>query len=591
MNTVRLFIVLLLLVPFSCAAPFTFDKVIGAIPNVNSVDVDGRRKVFDFIVVGSGASGSVVAARLANETNKKVLLLEGGALGTGQRAVGGTDYVLADFETDPVTGQQTLGTPLTRYDAILFWDTVRAARDVLDSTWNVSGVGPTPFFLQAKVIGGNQASNGGNWYTPTDIDFDHWNIPGFTGADMRPYFKKVENATDLGFPNRGTSGPINLRFASFIPQDNIRYKDAALAAGYSMAGDIGSGTLVQGIYETPQSSKAGVRTSSSANYLAKVLYKSNLDFRTSAVVTKVLFNSNNRSIGVEYVNKQGQTRHVYATGEVILAAGELQVCKILYNSGIGPASILNAFGKPHIVVNEIIGQKIRNHLRSGLTYFDPTLVNPNFYTLSAASNQFASTGTGLLDKSNGYAITYFSNTTKYSYPDIMINAGGTAGGDPAGAYGQRIPVTVTLGINRYANGSINLTSSDPLAGITYNSNSFLIEDDVEAVAKGFMEARRIMGFWEGEPTELTPGAGVQTLDELKDWVRTHPNAACHYHGGVPMGLDSSAPCDTKWRVRGVSRLRIVGPSIAPGPVYIGMQGLANVLGEKGTDLIKADYGL
>jgi len=100
-----------------------------------------------------------------------------------------------------------------------------------------------------------------------------------------------------------------------------------------------------------------------------------------------------------------------------------------------------------------------------------------------------------------------------------------------------------------------------------------------------------MSFWNGNAIEVSPGSGYETEEELIPWIRENAQTCCHYHGAVPMGTDSSSPCDTRWKVRGVQQLRIVGPSIVPAPVFLGMQGLALALGEKGTDMIKEDNGL
>jgi choline dehydrogenase-like flavoprotein len=550
---------------------------------------------YDFIVVGSGASGSVVAARLAEETTQRILLLEGGAKGSGQRDVGGDDYVATYFKTDPVTGQQVRDVPLTRYDVPLMADSIRLAPQELNNMWNIIPNGP--FFAQAKVIGGNQATNGLLWSVPQKVDFDNWNLPGYTSATMWPIMKRIENATETGIVNptdRGYSGKTNIKFSSFIQTEALRFREATVAAGYPLGLDQDDGTLEVGTYLAQNNIKDGIRQSTSISYLAPLLKanKWNLSFRTSAVVTRVLFDLFNNAIGVEYYDevKKGY-KQVRALKEVIIAAGDLQTAKILFNSGIGPRSVLQAFGKPLRVVNDLIGQKIRNHQRVSMQYTDATLINANIFNYPAASIQYARTKDGLIEGSKGLMfLNYNSGYGGNQYPDLQAIPGLLAGLTPTNPYTQGFAVTVALAHNAYANGTLNLTSSNPLDATVFTPNLFAVQSDAERVALGILEARRIMQFWNGSAVETAPGPDYDTVAELIPWIRRVAGSTCHYYGSAPMGTDPSLPTDPNMMVRGVQKLRLVGPAIIPNMVYPGMQPLAVALGEKATDLIKAKYG-
>eukprot|EP00026_Physarum_polycephalum_P005318 Phypoly_transcript_05350.p1 GENE.Phypoly_transcript_05350~~Phypoly_transcript_05350.p1 ORF type:complete len:590 (+),score=77.56 Phypoly_transcript_05350:143-1912(+) len=557
--------------------------------NTEKLDLLGQRLVYDFIVVGAGASGCIVAARLAKETNKTVLLLEGGHKGTGQRDIGGTDYVASKFETDPVTGAQILGTPLTRYDLPLFSDTIRQANDVLDTTWNISNIGY--FYNQSKAIGGNQVANGAGWFVPQKKDFDLWNLPGFNSTEFFPYFTNLENATSTNYTvGRGLSGPTNIEFGSFLPREQSMLVDAAKLAGYPNGGDFSNGNITEGYYYWQFTTKQGIRQTSSITFLAKALEtRPNLDFRTSAAVTRVLFSPNNTAIGVEYSDRNGNLRRVYARKEVILSAGTLQTAKILFNSGIGPLSILTAFNKPQRVVNEIVGQKISNQQRATVTYSDPTFPLPNFYTLPAASVQFARNGQGAFNKQTIGISHRVSNSAPYPEIHITPFAGGITPTDP---YGNTLQIWVFLTRQIYANATLNLTSSDPLDGTFFVTNSLVVPADAEKMALGMLEARRIMTYWNSSTiTEISPGTNYTTVEQLVPWIQANPFSSCHYYSSAPMGTDPSYPTDPRMRVRGVQHLRVVGPASAPTPVFFGMQALAMALGEKGVDLIKEDHNL
>jgi choline dehydrogenase len=552
-------------------------------------------EIWDFIVVGAGASGSVVAGRLAEETNQQILLLEGGAQGTGQRDVGGDDYVATYFKTDPVTGKQKRGTPLTRYDVPTMADSIRMAPAELENMWDITANGP--FFAQAKVVGGNQATNGLAWSMPQKVDFDNWNLVNYTAAKMWPYMKRIENVTETGIVNHadhGYSGRTNIKFASFVQAESLMFKNASVAAGYPAGLDQNNGTLEEGVFLNQNNIKAGIRQSSSILYLAPLLKanKWNLRFRTSAVVTRVLFDLLRRAIGVEYYDEEKNSyKKVYARKEVIIAAGDLQTAKLLFNSGIGPRSILDAFGKPHIVVNEMIGQKIRNHQRVSMQYSDNTLANANFYSYPAASIQYARTGEGIIEGKGIIMLNFYSGYGPTPYPDLTAIPGLLAGFTPTNPYSQGFAVTVALAHNLYANGTLNLTSSNPLHATKFTANVFAVQEDVERVALGVLEVRRIMQYWNGSAVEVAPGPSYDTVERLVPWIRSAAGTTCHYYGSAPMGTDPSFPTDPNMMVRGVERLRLVGPAVIPGMVYPGMQPLAVALGEKGTDLIKEQHGL
>jgi len=291
---------------------------------------------------------------------------------------------------------------------------------------------------------------------------------------------------------------------------------------------------------------------------------------------------------VEYVDSDGNDCAAFATREVILAAGTLQTAKILYNSGIGPESVLNAFDIPPRVVNPMIGQKIRNHQRIMMMYNDPTLLNPNFFNYPSSVVQYATTGLGFLEGKESWNVQMQINPSS-PFPDAQATVGAVAGSTPSDLYSQQLTLTLTLNINLYANATLNLTSDDPLAPTFFTTNIFAVPEDAMTVAKGIIEVRRIMSFWNGTLNETSPGPAYVTVDDLIPWVKRFGTTACHYYSSVPMGIDSSFPVDPKMKLRGIADLRIVGPPIVPNHVFLGMQALALMLGEKGTDLIKADY--
>jgi len=236
----------------------------------------------------------------------------------------------------------------------------------------------------------------------------------------------------------------------------------------------------------------------------------------------------------------------------------------------------------------LLAKKTRNQQRSIMTFQDPGLLNANFYTIPDTSIEYASTGTGVYDKLSSLVMAKVDSSSPY--PDIQISIG-AAGTSTADAYGQTLSVVVFLNLNQYANGTLNLTSSNPLAPTSFNANTFVVQQDANLVAKGFIEARKIMAKFSSTVYEVAPGPSIADEQDLVTWIRANPSTACHYYGSAPMGTTSSSPCDVRMRVRGVQGLRLVGPIVVPGQVVVGMQALATALGEKGTDLIIEDWGL
>jgi choline dehydrogenase len=281
-----------------------------------------------------------------------------------------------------------------------------------------------------------------------------------------------------------------------------------------------------------------------------------------------------------------------------MAAGSLQTTKILYHSGIGPQSILDAFGIPHRVVNDVIGQKIRNHQRVSMIFNDINGGNANFYGSQAAHLEYASQGTGLV-ANRGYVFVHFNSSVPsyVPYPDLQASPNTYAPGtgltlSQSDAYAQQFIIIIGLNHNAYANGTLNLTSSDPLAPTFFTANLFVMEDDINRGLSAIAEVRRLVTFWPGRVEEVSPGTSYTTPDQLTAWIKaTGATTFCHYYGTHPMGTNPTDPCTPRMMLNGVQRLRLVGPAIIPQTVYPGMQMLSTVLGEKGTDLIKEDHGL
>jgi len=185
----------------------------------------------------------------------------------------------------------------------------------------------------------------------------------------------------------------------------------------------------------------------------------------------------------------------------------------------------------------------------------------------------------------------------YPYPDSQASPNPYVPSPSTSAsydaiYAQRMLFLVSLNINEYNNGTLNLTSSDPLAPSSFVANLFAHDSDAQRGARAIRKLRKLMNSnWNGTAVEITPGANLDSDEQLIPWIRKNAVSFCHYYATHPMGTDPSAPCDARMKLRKVTGLRIVGPaSIPEKPIFPGMQQLATLLGEKGTDLILEDHG-
>lgn len=311
-------------------------------------------------------------------------------------------------------------------------------------------------------------------------------------------------------------------------------------------------------------------------------------------MTQVLFDSPTSTVarGVECVDYRGGVHRYYADKEIVLSAGTFGSPKILFNSGIGPESTLAAFGKPLRKISPNVGQRIRNQQGLSMQWQDTSLTHVNFYWTDPANIAFTQYGTDYYTPAQNVELSVKVNPD-HPINDILIgqDVGTSSASSP---FGETFQLSVTLTYNNYANGTLNLTTSDPLGPTLWSTNYFEIEDDVNTLALGILKAREVMSQWpsSGNLTELYPGPQYATYDQLVDFIyanRSSLTIQCHYHSSVYVGTHESSPLDPRMRVRGIQRLRVADASSAGGQVSIGMQATATVLGLKGANLIIEDH--
>ena len=535
-------------------------------------------KDYDYIIVGAGSAGCVLANRLSEDPANKVLLVEAG--GSDRR------FFI----------QMPIGYGVTYHQKKVNW---------MYSTEPSPDADNKPsYWPRGKVMGGSSSINAMVYVRGNPKDFDEWSEagnPGWSYKEVLPYFKKMESWQNGADNFRGGDGPLHVSEVSnqLHPLcDN--FLSAAQEIGIKLNPDM-NGEKQEGVGNYQITTHKGQRMSASRAYIWPKKGRSNLTIVKNARVTKVLI-KNKRAYGVEYL-KSGKTHKATALREVILSAGSINSPQLLQLSGVGPKNILEQASVPIVHDSPAVGENLQDHL--GVSYFYkskvPTLndqlrpVLGKIYQglryiflrrgpLSLSVNQsggFIRTRDDL-EKPN---IQLYFSPVSYSLesPDrrAMMSP------DPFSA--------MLLGISNCSprsRGSVHLRSSDPLKTPIIRPNYLSNEDDVKDLLAGVKILRKLAKTDSFRPVigeEFRPGPQCQTdeqmIQHIKDtvWTVFHPSSTCR------MGSDpKSNVVDSDLKVYGIEGLRVVDASIFPSLVCGNINAATIMVGEKASDLILKD---
>ena len=508
---------------------------------------------YDFIVVGAGSAGSVVANRLSENPEATVLVLEAGGTEIG-----------ANVE-NPSVWFTLLGSPID-------W----GYRSVPQPGLN----GRTTYEPRGKIIGGTSQLYLMMHIRGHRMDYDNWaynGCPGWSYDDVLPYFQKLEDQEDETSELAGHGGPlsvINAKNHEHHPLSEV-FIHACRELGYPATEDF-NGRHMEGTGWHHINVKDGKRHSTAVAYLLPAFVRDNLTLSSSSHATRLLFDGNRkRCVGVEYVEGQ-QTKKVFANKEVIVCLGAIESPHLLLNSGIGSAQQLSNFGLPVIVDLPGVGENFHNHVLTGLISETREPVAPGKLNTSEVA---------LFTKSDpGYPTPDLQFNFVHLPFDIIV--------------GRDNPNSVSLipGLQHpLSRGWVRLASGDPLARPLINPNYLAVDHDVQRMKQMIDIGRQIFA---SKPfarvltgRELLPGPDVKTDDELTRFVREHSDSYHHQVGSCKMGQDALSVVDPHLRVYGVDGLRVadasVMPSIVTGNIHTGIVMIA----EKCADLVKQANGL
>ena len=505
---------------------------------------------YDFIVVGAGAGGSVVANRLSEIADAQVLLLEAGGSDIPENArIPQLWFTLLGSEVD--------------------WSYSSTPQPALNDRQT--------FEPRGKIPGGSS-----NFYIMMHIrghrsDWDNYaygGCPGWAYDDVLKYFQKSELQEDDTNPTGGKDGMISLINAKdHGPNPTSQaFIDACLELGFPPTDDF-NGPNMEGTGWHHVNIKDGKRHSAREAYLEPFMDRGNLTISTNSMATRLLFEGN-RCVGVEYV-QDGETKTAKATREVIVCGGAIESPKLLMLSGIGPADHLAEHGIDTLVDLPGVGQNFHNHVLTGVIRECKQPVPQGNLNLSESA-LFTKSDPGWVGPDLQIAFVHVPF-------DIIV--------------GQGHPNSVTIlpGVVRpMSRGWIKLASSDPMEKPLINPNYLGAQSDADRLVQAVKLSRDIFAteaFSEWVGDELLPGPDVKSDDDLYEFVRNRADSYHHQAGSCKMGLDEMAVVDPELRVYGTEGLRVADASVYPfvpsGNCHSGIL----VIGEKCADMIKEAHGL
>jgi len=509
---------------------------------------------FDYIVIGSGIGGSVVAGRLTEDPSVRVLLLEAGPL---------------DDDAD------IHATELTSLFAV--WS--KPQFDWGLSTVEEPGLGGRKMpLIQGKVAGGGTSVHGRIFIRGHRRDFDHWNYMGNEGwsfDQVLPYFKKLENYMGPASEYRGVGGPMPIMD---LPKERRSVAAQTFVAGAKELGFQGdwdfNGAKQEGGagYIQTTTTPDFKRASAFSQYIAPFMgSRKNLTVKFGATATRLLFEGK-RAVGVEYIVNDTlvQSR---ASSEVIVSMGPLNTPKLLMHSGIGPAEQLAKFDIPVLVNLSGVGANLQDHLNVRMCW--ESKVQQQIPMVICESSMFTFTRDGVPSAS----------------PDLQLFFGGFAF-PGLGADFNRGFALVPVVCRPQSVGRVWLKSSNPLDSLNIQANYLTADYDMKVLLAGIKLGREIVAtkaFDEIRGAELIPGIGIGDDEQkLRKYIRDTCITDWHPSGTCSMGLSNAAVVDPRLKVYGVDGLRVVDASVMPSVVSGNLQASIFMIGEKAAAMIQED---
>ncbi len=530
----------------------------------------GRHKVsessgcFDYVIVGAGSAGAIIASRLAENPGHKVLLVEAG--------------------------------PLDRHPMLRIPAAMRYAYNAPRYNWNYL-TEAEPFLgnrrlvqPRGKVLGGSSSINGQIYLRGHPLDYEGWSEAGAKGwsyADVLPYFRKLESVQGVRSEYRGEHGPVQVRNVEPGPLERA-FLNAGKQAGYRQTEDV-NGYQQDGFGILEKNIGDGLRSSTARCYLRNP--PDNLRILTGSTARRIMFEAR-RANGIIYA-RGGKEFVAQATRSVVLCAGAFNSPFLLMHSGLGPASQLRANGIGVLQDLPGVGTNLMDHPLSAVQVACSSPVTLYRY-LSLPSRLFGLakwlfTRKGFLANNHFDVVAFLNTGPEVPFPNLQIALFAIAVAEGSADFVRQHAFQLQFSIQRpLSRGHVRLRGPDPFAPPSIVYNMLEHERDMKEMTAGFRLSRQLLlqpALARFAGKELIPGAEITTDDELEAWIRQYCHSSYHPCGTCRMGTDRLAVVDEACRVRGVEGLCVADASIMPVIPSANLNCPAMMIGEKAADHI------